>query len=126
MYGAEILACVDAYDRGFYIKQALQSIFTKEDVIHEVNVDSKGLYDTVTTLHEGREYRLKQTVQRIRDSFESEELDVLNWIHGCVNLADALTKHNPGSFKLIAKTLNSVVLNMPKHESYTLENAEWK
>lgn len=68
-FGAEILACAEADDRGFYVKQAIQSIFDDLKVRHELNVDSKGLYDMITTLHEGKEYRLRQTVQPIRDSF---------------------------------------------------------
>lgn len=39
---------------------------------HVIIVDSKSLYDTITTLHENRDYRLRQTVQRKRDSFESK------------------------------------------------------
>lgn len=33
-------------------------------------MDSRGLFDTISTLHVGKEYRLRQTVQMIRDSFE--------------------------------------------------------
>lgn len=40
---------------------------------------------------------LRQTVQRIRDSFKSEELDVLKWIQGFANIADRMIKHNPTS-----------------------------
>lgn len=54
-YSAEILACSEADERGYYIKQAVQSTFPEKKVKHELNVDSKGLYDTITTLHEGRE-----------------------------------------------------------------------
>lgn len=48
----------------------------------------------MTTLHEPREYRLRKTVARMRDSFESGELDEVKWIDGKSNLADALTKNN--------------------------------
>lgn len=34
-------------------------------------------------------------MQRIRDSFESKELNVLRWIPGKYNCTDALTKWNP-------------------------------
>lgn len=68
-YGAEILACAETDDRGFHVKQAVQTLFADRKIKHRVNVDSKGLYDTITTLHEGREYRLRQTVQSIRDPF---------------------------------------------------------
>lgn len=89
-------------------------------------MDYKGLYDTVKKLHEGREYRLRQTVQRIRDSFESEELDLLKCIEGFANMANPSTKHNPGSCKLIIKTPNSGLFYMPRQDSYTLESSECK
>lgn len=106
-YGAEIIACAEAHDRGYHLKQAIQTIFPSRRVMHELKVDSKGLYDTITTLHERKEYRLGQTVQRISDSFESEELYILKWIQGSVNIAEELTKHNPESFKLISKVLTT-------------------
>lgn len=105
-YGAEILAGATADDRGFYYKAAINAISDDEDNIikHELNVDSKGLYDTITTLHEGREYRLRQTVQRIRNSFEAGETDVIRWIPGTENLADTLTKCS----NAIARRFNTV------------------
>lgn len=125
-YGAEILACSDADDRGYYVKQVVHNILQDDSPNHELNVDSKGLYETITTLHEGREYRLIQTVQRIRDSFESEELDVIRWVQGFANIADALTKHNPTSFKLIGRVFSCGILCLPTHESYSLDSSDWK
>lgn len=52
-YGAEILACSDADDRGFYIKEALKSI-TRVNTKHVLHVDSRGLFDTISTLHDGK------------------------------------------------------------------------
>lgn len=52
------------------------------------------LYNTLTTTHESQDYRLRRTVQRIRDSFEARDLDALIWIPGTDNIADALTKRN--------------------------------
>ena len=77
----------------------MRSIFIQPDVIpirSSLYVDSKGLFETVKTLHESRDYRMRQTVQRIRDSFEGKELDSINWIAGVDNVADALIKkiHN--------------------------------
>lgn len=105
-YGAEILAGATSDDRGFYYKTAINAIANDKDYIvkHELNVDSKGLYDTITTLHEGREYRLRQTVQRIRNSFEAGETDVFRWIPGKENLADTLTKHKSA----LARRFNAV------------------
>ena len=67
----------------------------------ELYADSKGLFDTVTTLHEGRDYRMRQTVQRIRDSFESQNLNALVWIPGTENNADTLTKRSVELLKML-------------------------
>lgn len=93
-FGAEILAAADADDRGFDLKLSLRSILPNSDIRHELFVDARALFDTITTLHEPREYRLRKTVARMRDAYESGDLDCVKWIDGKVNLADALTKDN--------------------------------
>lgn len=98
-YGAEIIACASADDRGYYLKEALNSLFPNHRTRHELSVNSNALKDTITTLHEGAEYRLRQTVPRIRNSFESGELNVLRWIPGTENVADVLTKRNLKLYK---------------------------
>ena len=70
-FGAEILACADAEDRGHDLKESFKSIFPHSKIKHEVLVDSRALFDTITTLHEAKEYRLRKTVTRIRNAFES-------------------------------------------------------
>ena len=95
------------------------------DIRHVLLVDSKGLYDTITTLHEGKEYRLLQTVQRRRDSFESRDMDVLRWIPGSVNISDALTKRNPTSHRLMNRICSSGILELPHHRSLELDSSEW-
>lgn len=124
-YGAEILACTEAYDRGFNIKCALKSISPLDDFPQILNVDSKALFDTITTLHEGKEYRLRQTVQRIRDSFESKELNMLRWIQGNVNIADALTKRNPALHKLLNRVAATRNLELPEHLPFYLDSKTW-
>lgn len=125
-YGAEILAWSDADDGGYYMKQAVRNILRDASPNHEVNNHSKGLYDTITTLHEGRKYRIRQTVKLIRDSIESEELDVLRWVQGYANIAEALIKYNPTSFKLIWRVFSSTTLSLPTYESYALVSRDWK
>jgi hypothetical protein len=65
----------------------------------ELNVDLKGLYDTIPTLHESKDYRLRPTVTRIRDAFGAQEIRIFRWIPGPSNLADALTKGNFDMFR---------------------------
>ena len=75
-------------------------------------VDSHGLYSTITTIHEGRDYRLRPTLSQLRDSFESKELSVMQWIAGKKNTADALSKQNPIIFKIL--------IEWSQQASYTL------
>lgn len=72
----------------------MQDLFTSRKFQREVIVDSRALFDTTTTLHDNRQYRLRKTVARIRNVFETGELDVLRWVRGTHNYANALTKLN--------------------------------
>lgn len=83
-YSAEILACATADDPGNYLKQTIQSLLPRIELRHEVIIESNALQDTTTTLHGGTEYRLRPTVQRIRDSFKARELNILRWIPGTI------------------------------------------
>lgn len=124
-YGAEIIAAATADDRGYYIKLAITTLFPKTPLKHELNVDSNGLWDTVTTLHEGREYRLRQTVQRIRNSFESGETNVIRWIPGPLNISDALTKFTTQMFKKLDETLSSGYLKIDISIGKTVDQDQW-
>ena len=76
--GAEILATAESANRSILLKDFLKDILQIFPLT--MVVDSFGLYSTITTLHEGRDYLLRPTVSRIRDSFESGELNYLHWI----------------------------------------------
>lgn len=75
-----------------------------------LTVDSNGLYSTITTLHEGSDYRLHPTVARMRDSCQNGEISTMQWILGKRNLADALTKRNIMIFKKLNELMNSGTL----------------
>lgn len=74
-YVTEVLACAYEDDRGYYFKMGLNSMFSQTEIGSEIFTDSRCLYDTITMLHEGKDFRLRPTVQRIRKSFDSG-----NWI----------------------------------------------
>ena len=95
--GPEIPACAGADDRGFHFKSSLRSTTRKKNVSHILIVHSQGLYDTIFTLDEGKEYILGQTVVRTKNSFKAGELDTLRVLPGSVNIAYRLTKRNPGT-----------------------------
>ncbi len=71
-----------------------------------LTVDSLGLHATITTVNEGKDYRLRPTVARLRESFETGEISVLQWIAGPTNIADAITKRNPSMYQ----SLNSICI----------------
>lgn len=125
-YGAEVLACADADDRGFYLKSALNSIFTRKPTRNELFSDSRCLYDTTTTLHEGKDYRLRPTVQRIRNSFDSQELNYMRWIAGTSNPADALTKRNPNTSSLLNELVSKGIMCIDLKSGFARDSRTWQ
>lgn len=92
-----VIAAADADDRTYNLRQSLRSLSgtTKmKPIRNSLYVDSKALYDVLSTTHEVQDYRMRQNFQRIRDSFAAHYLDALVWIPGIENVADALTKQN--------------------------------
>lgn len=53
-YDAEIIVCTEADDTCFYLKSKLNSISPTDRCTHFLYVDSKGVFDITTTLHEGK------------------------------------------------------------------------
>jgi len=100
-YGAEVLACADADDRGHYMKTCLM-------------------------LHEGKDFRLRPTVQRIRNSFDSQELDFMRWVAGTINPADALTKRNPGTTKLLNEMVSQGIVCMDLRSGFVHNSKTWQ
>lgn len=125
-YGAEVLACCNADDYGLNLKMAFRSVFENHDFPHVLVADSKGLFDTITTLHDGLEYRLRQTGQRIRDSFESHDIDVLRWVQGPAKIADAMTKRSTHSHRLLNRVMSTGILSLPQHKHFELESENWQ
>lgn len=124
-YGTEIIATAHGDDRGYYLNSGINSLFTNRMPKHELTVDSRALYDTITTLHESTEYRLRQTVQRIRNSFQSQELDVMRWIPGTGNIADALTKRDKALYKKVNELCADGLLNVKLNSGYEVDSETW-
>ena len=125
-YGAEVLACAEGDDRGFYLKAGLSHVFEKTKIRNELTTDSLCLFDTITTLHESKDYRLRPTVQRMRNSFDSRELDFMRWIPGTQNPADALTKRNANTWILLNKILATGVLCTQIECGFAVDSAVWQ
>lgn len=124
-YGAEILAAADADDRGFHLKQTLHALFPDVDLKHQLLVDSKSLFETITTLHQPGDYRLRKVVARMRDSFESKELNIVRWIPGNQNYGDALTKRNIPLSQKLNTMLASGEWNLNMSHSCQLDSDTW-
>lgn len=71
---------------------ACNFILSSHRIKHELTLDSRALFDTISTLLECREYRLRQTIQMLRNSFESGNLHLIRWIPWTKNVSDVLTK----------------------------------
>ena len=125
-YGAEILACATADDRGYYLREAMRSIFPDMNMRHELTIDSNALQETITTLREGTEYRLRPTVQRIRDSFEAGELNVIRWIPGTLNVADALTKRNIALYEQLNDMCADGKMKVDLNQGIAVDGDTWK
>jgi Reverse transcriptase (RNA-dependent DNA polymerase) len=106
--GAEILAAATAADRRLALKENYREFARNpSSILYEITVDRKGLVNTMSTLHDGKDYRLRPTVCRLHDSFASEEIRILRWTPGLQNLADALKKRNYDVFR----RLNTICLS---------------
>lgn len=124
-FGAEILAAASGDDRGFDFKMSLSSLFPQKPVKHQLLIDSKALFETITTLHQTDDYRLRKTVARIRASFESQELNVVHWIPGTENYADVLTKRNLPLSKRLNDLLNCGIWDVREVRGAALDSETW-
>lgn len=106
--GAEILAAAPSTDSGLLMAESIARVTDVQPPIPFVlSIDSHGLYSTITTLHEGADYRLRPTVARMCESFEKGEIAVMQWIPGNENIADALTKRNLSTYRNLNTTMSS-------------------
>lgn len=106
--GAKILSATKSADRSLHLSESVARIVAKDSLFSILlTVHSYGLYSTITILHEGRDYRLRPTVCRLRDLFKTVELSPIQWVAGKRNLADALTKINPHTFALVNSSMHS-------------------
>ena len=98
---AEILSIVEAEELGLSLRIALEAISGRQ-IPHELNVDSRSLFDTITTQHETKDFRLRQAVTSLRERYEVGDISVLRWIAGKTNPADALTKRGASTSFLLS------------------------
>jgi hypothetical protein len=69
---AEILAAANAADRGLtFTVIARQFDSAPKNVLFVMTLDCRGTLDTMATLHEGIDFRLRPTICLLRDAFSS-------------------------------------------------------
>jgi hypothetical protein len=91
--GAENLATAIAADRGLALTAIVRQFASApKDVLFELTLDSRGTLDTMATLHDERDFRLRPTICHLRDAFSSGEINIMRWAPGFKNIADELTK----------------------------------
>ncbi len=113
--GPEILDAATSSDRFGLMVQGLQAVTNSPTPLPLIfTVDSLGCHATISTVHDGNDYRLRPTVTRLRDSFEAGEISVLQWVPGKHNIADELRKKNA----MMYRTLNSIYTLYRSHASY--------
>lgn len=70
------------------------------------------------------DYWLKETVSRMRDSFESQELETVKWNRGPLNLADTLRRHNFEISPCLNVMLTDVMWIIDLEQGYEMNSAE--
>lgn len=63
-HGAEILACADTEDRGYSLRESIRALTCNNAVRHILHVESRALFDKISTVHDGHEYRLTASDRR--------------------------------------------------------------
>lgn len=106
--GCEILAAATACDRTISMINAIQPLHESPVKLPLVlTIYSLGLHGTIKTLPKGKDYFLRSTVTRMRDSFKAGEVSVLQCIAGKQNISDALTERNPAMLHVLNDICNS-------------------
>ena len=88
---AETIAAVIAIDEGKLLCRSIRSLINVE-VKLRICVDSKDLWDSLTTCHEPTEKSIKADVNVIQYAYETRNISCMTWIPGKLNPADVLTE----------------------------------
>lgn len=105
------------------MKHAVRAVATKNQIELVLIVSSKGIYDNIATLHEGMDFCLKTTVQRIRDSFQRGDIKTLRSFQGMDIIADALKKMISDMHRVLKRVATSRMLCIPENVWFELRSA---
>ena len=90
---AEILAAGETIDEGKVLANAYRELLHMEIELL-VALDSKDLFETLSTCRNSIDRSIRADVSVIRYEFETQKVNRMSWIPGKVNLADPVTKPN--------------------------------
>jgi len=90
---AETLAVGEAIDEGKLLRNAFERLLNIEIEL-VIILDSKDLFDTLSTCRNATDRSIRADVNVIRFEFETRAVSRMIWTTGATNLADPLTKHN--------------------------------
>jgi hypothetical protein len=94
---AELYALSAAYDMGYGLRHTLSTLLQRT-VEMKHYVDSKTIWDSVTSLCKMEERRLSIDIGGLRQAYRTEELRHLGRIDTKYNPSDAMTKSKPGGY----------------------------
>lgn len=124
-YRADILGAPNGDDSGYYTKIAIDALFPATPLKVYLNLEPRAMCDMITSLHEEKVYRLRQTDQPIRNFFKGKKTNIICWIPGRDNLANALTKRNTMMCLRLNRTCASSVSDKKLTESKVVEPDLW-
>lgn len=101
---AEVLGTGAAFDESVLLKHTYSKLLGISVRLFLV-VDSKDLYDTISTKRLPTDKSIKCEVASLRYDFEIRAIDKIIWVPGKFNLADPLTKHDIPIEKSLQLTL---------------------
>ena len=90
---AETFAAAQAIDEGKVLKIAMEDIWNIS-VQFILVVDSKDLFDSMTSCRNATDRAIRGDISVIRFEFETRAVNKVLWIPGSCNLSDPLTKIN--------------------------------
>ena len=107
---AKVLSASTAADEGTILKQAYNKLLGI-DVGFTIVVDTKDLYDTISTKRLPTDKTIKGDVSSLRYDFEVSVINRIIWLPGKFNIADPLTKRNSPIEKSLQLTMFTGLLS---------------
>lgn len=120
---AEILGFGEAIDEGKVLAKAYETLLGIE-IDLSVIVDSKDLYDTLSTCQNSTDRSVRADVSVIRYEFETEKVNSMIWIPEKLNIADALTKPNSSTTEMLQLAMYSGKLPIDFNEPLSRQSKQ--